>query len=235
MINQIIQVAAQNGMQQFQVLEQVTRNVANFNTNGYKTQRFDLYLMPDGPVQGTTRVDTTQGPLLVTKRDTDVAIEGEGYFTVTQPDGSIAYTRDGSFTRNSEGFLITNTGDLVGKGIQIPVKYELLEMMKDGTIQIREKNQIKPKIIGKLELVNFRNPEGLKPIGQNKLLPTDQSGPPLAIAETTGIRQGMVERSNVNMFFQVDQILRLNASVISNLRVIKFSDELYRQSVNLKQ
>jgi flagellar basal-body rod protein FlgG len=235
MLQNIMKVAADNGTKQFSVLEQVTNNIANLNTPGYKVRRFDQYMMPDGRLEGVQRTDTSQGPIMVTKREMDVAIEGEGYFSVTQPDGTVAFTRDGSFARNAEGYLVTQRGDLVGEGIKLPTNYEKLFVKPDGAVEIVEKGSQTPKAIGKIELVSFNNPEALESIGHNKLLATNESGEARKIPVVAQIKQGALERSNVNVFYQVDQILRLNASVISNLRVIRFSDDIYRQSVNLKQ
>lgn len=236
MLQHIMKLASDNGTKQFAVLDQITNNIANLNTPGYKARRFDQYLMADGRLEGNVRVDGSQGGLVVTLRDLDVGVNGEGYFPVTQPDGQVAYTRDGSLAKNSEGFLVTQRGDLVGEGIQLPVNYEKLLIKPDGTVQVKEKGIETPKTVGKLELVGFANIEGLQAIGNNKLLPTDASGPPTKIADTsTSFKQATLEKSNVNVFQQVDQVLRLNASVISNLRVIKFADDIYRQSVNLKQ
>jgi flagellar basal-body rod protein FlgG len=235
MLQQIMKLASDNGTKQFAVLEQVTNNIANLNTPGYKVRRFDQYLMPDGRLEGAQRVDTSQGAVMITRRELDIAIEGEGYFPVTQPDGTVAYTRDGSLARNSEGFLVTQRGDLLGEGIQLPVNFEKLFIKPNGSVEVLQKGQQTPKAVGKIDLVGFANPEGLKAIGFNKLLPTAESGSPAKLTAPGEIKQGALERANVNVFQQVDQILRLNASVISNLRVIRFSDDIYRQSVNLRQ
>lgn len=235
MLNQIMKLASENGGKQFAVLEQITNNVANYNTSGYKAHRFDQYLRPDGTLEGTQRVDYSQGPIMITRRDLDIAIDGDGFLPVTQPDGLVAYTRDGSFARNSEGFLVTQRGDMVGEGIQLPVNYEKIEIKPGGEVQVLEKGKQTPTLVGQISLVGFNNPEGLKSIGYNKLLPTAESGDPKKIDQKTAIKQGALERSNVNIFQQVDQVLRLNASVISNLRILKFSDDIYRQSVNLRQ
>jgi flagellar basal-body rod protein FlgG len=137
---------------------------------------------------------------------------------------------------NSEGFLVNNMGDLVGEGIQIPTNREKLKIDKDGKVEVLLKGDTTPKLLGKIELVRFENPEGLKSIGGNKLIPTDQSGPPVKspLGETQ-ILQGQLERPNVNMYQMVDTVLRLNAGYIANLRILKFSDDLFRQAVNLKQ
>jgi flagellar basal-body rod protein FlgG len=236
MFNEIMQVASYNSIKQTENLEQIATNVANINTTGFKTHRFEQYLRNDGVLDGTVRVDYSQGPMMITRRELDIAIKGDGFIPVTQPDGTVAYTRDGSFAKNSDGYLVTNRGDLVGNGIQLPVYYDKVLIQEDGTVQVRLPKELEPKTVGKIDLVTFKNPEGLKSIEGNKLVPTATSGKAEKLPEnTTQIKQGCLERGNVNQFHQIDQILRLNASVISNLRIVKFTDDLYRQSVNLKQ
>jgi flagellar basal-body rod protein FlgG len=163
-----------------------------------------------------------------------VAIESNGYLPVTQPDGTVAYTRDGSFTLDKDRFLVTQRGDLVGTGIQVPDNYEKLLIYPDGTVQVRKTKAGPKETIGKLTLATFPNPEGLKSVGNNKLVPTAVSGEPLLMAEAK-FAQGKLERSNVMVPEQIEQVLRLNASMISNFRVIKFSDDIFRQAVNLRQ
>jgi flagellar basal-body rod protein FlgG len=234
MIHQIMHQAAANGLQQFAVLDQVAKNIANFNTPAYKGVRFEQYLMPDGRVEGAIRTDTSKGQPLITRRELDVAITSDGYLPVTQPDGTTAYTRDGSFTKGKDGYLYTLRGDLVGNGIQLPTVYEKMMILQDGTIKVNKKAGTRDEIIGKLNLVVFDNPEGLETIGGNKVVESERSGQPKLLADGQ-FAQGKLERSNINIPMQIDQILRLNAGVISNLRVIKFSDDLYRQAVSLRQ
>jgi flagellar basal-body rod protein FlgG len=229
-----MQVAADNGNQHFKILEQIATNVANVNTTGYKAKRFELYLRPDGVLEGDIRTDTANGNVMITKRAMDVAIKTDGYIPVTQPDGTTAYTRDGSFTRNQDGYLSTFRGDLVGPGIQLPANYETLQITQDGTVQTRPKEGAPWEVHGKIPLVTFPNPEGLKTVGGNKLLPTETSGLPAKFDGGTFV-QGSLERANVNPFNQIDSILRLNAGLISNFRIIKFSDDIFRQAVNLRQ
>lgn len=234
MLDHIMKLAAANANKQFEVLSEVSKNVANINTTGYKNTRFEQYLTSDGLVDNGRRSDFSQGSILTTQRKLDVAIDGFGFLPVTQPDGTTAYTRDGSFAVNSEGYLVTNRGDMVGDGIQIPANYKDLLIQKDGTVQIKTSETGTPQTVGKLSLVRFINPEGLKSIGHNKLVATDTAGEPVVDTDSR-IKQGCIERSNVNVYMQIDQILRLNASLISNMRIIKFTDDLYRQAVNLKQ
>ncbi|HEY9687801.1 MAG TPA: flagellar hook basal-body protein [Coleofasciculaceae cyanobacterium] len=235
MIDHIMKLAATNANKQFEVLEQISINVANINTTGYKTKRFEQYLTPDGRLDGSVRVDTAQGNLMLTNNKFDFAVDGFGYIPVTQPDGTVAYTRDGSFTLNSQGYLTTQRGDIIGDGVKVPIDYKDIKIWPDGSIKVRTVNKPdEDTMIGKLSLVRFPNPEGLKNIGYNKLVANDQSGEPIEDTDSK-VKQGMLERANVFVPGQIDSILRLNAGVIANMRVVKFSDDLFRQAVNLKQ
>jgi flagellar basal-body rod protein FlgG len=239
MFDSIMRLATTNATRQLQSLADVSVNVANMNTSGYKNKRFEPYLTADNRLDGVTCVDASQGDAMLTQRELDFAIDGPGYLPVTQPDGSVAYTRDGSLALNSQGYLVTQRGDLVGEGIRLPVGYKKVVIKPNGDIKVKtEKNtpnnedDFQP--IGKISLVKFPNPEGLKIIGGNKLLASEESGTPRADTGSK-IKQAFLERANVEIHAQVGQVLRLNAAIISNIRVIKFADDLYRQSVNLRQ
>lgn len=234
MLDAIMRLAAANASKQFQSLESVSNNVANINTTGYKAKRFEQYLTSDDRLEGIVRVDASQGQAMVTKRELDISVDGPGYIPVTQPDGTVVYTRDGGFSLSSKGLIVNNWGDVVADGIKVPINYDRIQIKKDGSVLVQVAGSQKFDPIGKINLIQFPNPEGLKSIGYNKLIPTEASGEP--ISDTTSlIEQGTLERANVSVYSQIDQVLRLNASLISNMRIIKFSDELYRQSVNLKQ
>ena len=227
--------ASTNANRQLEVLGAVTQNIANFNTTGYKAVRFEQYLTPDGRLDGVTRTDPGNGPIAVTRRETDIAIDGFGYLPVTQPDGTVAYTRDGSMSINSQGYMVTPRGDMIADGIQIPADYQSIKITQDGKVSVsRQNNGGNAEIVGQINVVRFANPEGLKIIGGNKLVETTDSGVPQADADSK-IKQGCLERSNVNVFFQIDQVLRLNAGLVANLRVIKFADDIYSKAVNLRQ
>lgn len=235
MLDGIMNLASRNATIQFESLEKVGQDIANLNTSGYKALRFEQYINPYGELQGTTREDYSQGSIMITNRPLDVAIDGAGMIPVTQPDGTMAYTRDGSMAINSQGFLVTNRGDLVGSGIQVPPDYQRISIDRQGQVSVFTTNRgAVPMIAGKIETVKFTNPEGLKHIGDNKVVATPDSGEPLEDKDSK-IKQGNLERANVSVMAQVDLMLRLNASIISNLRVVKFSDDIYRQAANLRQ
>jgi len=224
-----------NSNVQFECLSYITTNVANYNTVGYKNQRFDNYLMNAGRIEGTVRTDYSNGLLYATRRPLDVAVDGAGFIPVTKKDGSIAYTRDGSFKVNADGYLTTQDDYIVGDGIKIPYVYHKLKIKPDGEVTvIKEKGDLE-ETLGKISLVVFNNPEGLKSIEGNKVVTTEKSGPALLLSEHKNIKQGNLERSNTDLFVSVNDVMRLNASIISSTRLVKIVDELYRQSINLKQ
>lgn len=235
MLHHIMHLAADSANKQFEILDRISHNVANVNTTGYKAKRFEQYLRVDGAIDGVERRDIAQGALMITRRDLDMGIEGDGYFMVTQPDGTVAYTRDGSMMKTHDGYLVTARGDLLGNGIQVPTNYKKLAVMPDGVVKVKVHENEEFQIVGRIRLATFPNAEGLKAIGDNKLVPTHQSGQPQLMAHQSELRQGYLERSNVNLHHQIDQILRLNAGVLSNMRIAKFTDDIYRQAVNLRQ
>jgi flagellar basal-body rod protein FlgG len=234
MLDVIMQLAARNANRQYESLENVSLNVANYNTTGYKAKRFEQFLTIDNRLDGVSRVDAGKGDLMTTKRELDMGVEGFGYIPVSQPDGTIAYTRDGSFTLDSQGYIVTMHGDIVGEGIKVPANYEKFQIKADGSVLVQTEKNANFEPLGKINLVRFPVAEKLKSIGYNKLVPTAESGEPIADTESKA-RQGFLERSNVSVHEQVEQILRLNASLISNMRIIKFADDLYQKAVNLRQ
>ena len=118
-IQGIVTIVQGNMLSQYDRLAYATQNVANINTTGYKAVRFEDIIDADGSVHGVERVDNKVGDYELTKNPLDVALTGAGYFPVTTQTGEIRYTRDGAFTVNKDGMLVTKLGDLVGSGIYI--------------------------------------------------------------------------------------------------------------------
>jgi flagellar basal-body rod protein FlgG len=235
MLDAMITLAADQSTRAYQLLDPVSQNVGNYSTWGYKAVRFDQYMRPDGNLDLIKRVDHSPGNTFLTKRELDVAVNGAGYIQVTRQDGSTAYTRNGSLAKNAQGFLVTPHGDLVGTGIQVPGRYHQLHINADGKVNLVEKPGDVPKEIGHITLVNFKNPEGLKSIGENLMVATDESGAAEKIQDHQLLQQGRLEQSNVNIHYAVEDILRLNAGVIANLRVVKAVDDIYKEAVQLRQ
>ena len=231
----IISKSADNASTQFETMAYLTTNAANYNTNGFKSERFENYLMPDGRIEGVERRDHSTGVFMETRRPLYLGIDGAGFFPVTKSDGKVVYTRDGSFKLNSEGYLVTDDNYLVGDGIKLPHSYYKLNIAKDGVVSVIPERDADEQVLGKIPLVNFNNPEGLKKLEGNKYTATNDSGEPILMKDTKSILQGNIERSNVNLFATVNDVLKINAGIIANTRIIKVVDELYRQAINLKQ
>jgi flagellar basal-body rod protein FlgG len=148
MLDVIMRLAANNASKQFQSLDSVSTNVANYNTTGYKAKRFEQYLTSDDRLEGTSRVDASKGQLMITKRELAIGVDGFGFIPVTQPDGTTAYTRDGSFTLSSQGMIVTNRGDIVADGIKVPIDYDKIQIKLDGTVLAKSTGSQEFKQIG---------------------------------------------------------------------------------------
>jgi flagellar basal-body rod protein FlgG len=235
MFDQMMIQAADQSTKSYELLDTVSQNLGNYNTYGYKAVRFDQYMRPDGNVDEIKRVDTSQGPIGLTNRELDVAINGPGYMQVTRPDGTTAYTRNGSLAKNSEGYLVTPHGDLVGTGIQVPARYSKLAIRPDGQVDMIETPGGQPKALGTIPLVTFPNPEGLKNIGGNLMVANADSGTPDKVENGHSIQQGHLEYSNINIHYAVEDILRINTGVVANLRILKAVDDTYKEAIQLRQ
>lgn len=224
-----------NANTQFEKLGYVSSNVSNYNTNAYKPVRFEAILNEDGYLSGELRTDFDQGSLRLTQRPFDIAIDGVGFIPVTSENGEVTYTRDGSLKVNKDGYLITNDGHVVGDGIKIPVNYYRIFIQKNGDVQCVSQNGSTPEVIGKIPLVNFPNPEGLKLANGNKYIATQESGEPILMKTPDSINQGYLEMSKTNVYDSVNDVLRLNASMIASAKLMKVVDDMYYKAINLDE
>ena len=108
-----------NALTQFERMGFYSENISNWSTNAYKATRFEEIMGENGYAKGVVRTDHAQGSIQVTKRQLEVALDGEGFIPVTSKTGEMFYTRDGSFCLGKDGYLMTQTGESVGAGIQI--------------------------------------------------------------------------------------------------------------------
>ncbi|MEI7474451.1 MAG: flagellar hook basal-body protein [bacterium] len=231
----IISRSINNADKMFDSLAYTTTSAANYNTVAFKAQRFENYMTGYGRIDGTIRTNQKQGVLMATNQPLDIAVDGPGYIPVTGKDGQVSYTRDGAFKLSNEGYLTTSDGCLVGDGIKIPGEYYRLKISGDGVVSCVKNRDEDTEILGKIPLVRFRNPEDLQSIEGNKFIPCQASGQPYIVKDHLCLKQGNLERSNVNLPDLVQDVLRLNGSVIASTRMIKVTDDLYRQAINLKQ
>ena len=231
----IIRKSINNTQTQFDRLGYVANNFANYSTNGYKGVRFEQMLNDDGYLTGTVRTNYERGSIQITSNPYDVAINGDGFIPVVSAAGEVQYTRDGSFKVGKDGYLVTNDGWIVGEGIKIPSNIYKLTIKPDGTVLSKASTTSEDQVIGKICIVRFDNPEGLKQGDSNKLKPTDESGEAKLVKDHRFIAQNSLERSNVNVFDSVSEMLRLNASMIASFRMAKMADDMYNKSINIRE
>ncbi len=231
----IIRKASVNMTSEFDRLAYVTQNFANVNTNGYKSVRFENIIDADGSVHGVERTDTRTGDFLITNNPLDIALQGAGYIPVTTPTGEIRYTRDGAFTVNKEGYLITKTGDLVGSGIKIDGSAEKIEIKENGDVFSYKRVIDEPEYVGTIPVVQFQNPEALKDVGANEFVATENSGEMKLVENHDYIKQYGIERANVDVISDVYMVSRINASIIASSSLMKAVDQMYQQAINITE
>ena len=253
---------AATGMQAQTVnIDVISNNLANVNTTGFKRSRADfqdlLYetlreagttsaagiQVPTGIQLGHgVRTAATQkifstGGLEQTGNSLDVAIEGDGFFQVLQPNGEIAYTRAGAFKLDSEGRIVTSDGYSVEPEITIPSDSLSITIATDGTVSVLQSGNSTPTEVGTLELAKFINPAGLKSIGRNLFLETAASGSVetgTAGEEGYGtILQGYLEMSNVNVVDEMVDMITAQRAYEMNSKAITTSDEMLKTANNL--
>lgn len=219
----------------FESLGYVSSNMANWNTTGYKAQRFETFMGPQGSLSGTVRIDSRPASLMSTSRPLDVGIDGAGYIPITTEKGETLYTRDGSFAVNSEGYIVSKNNSIVGPGIKLPVNYHRVKIQPDGSVEIQNEKNAPFEKIGQIPIVVFKNPEGLDYQEGNLVAETKESGKPEILLDHTKVVQGKLEWPNINRYGVVNETLKINGAIISSTKVIKMMDEMYRESINLKQ
>ena len=233
----------------------ISNNIANMNTTGYKRQRAEfqdlLYehvsrvgtqtsaqgnILPVGidlgggvKIVGTPRL-ITQGSLSQTGNTLDVAINGDGFFQVVMPDGTTAYTRDGSFQTDSQGQLVTSSGYPVQPAITVPPGTQTLTIGADGTVSATLQGVALPTQIGTLQLATFINNAGLESRGQNLYQETAASGTPNPNTPGTNgagsLSQGYVETSNVNVVEELVNMIQTQRAYEINSKAITTSDAM---------
>ena len=175
---------------------------------------------------------------MMTDNALDLAIEGTGYFQVLLPDDRIAYTRNGAFSRNSEGTLVTSSGYIVQPEVQIPDEATSISVSSNGTVSVTVPGQVGAQEVGQLTLADFSNLTGLQPIGENFLVETEASGAPILsnpLEQGFGkLVQGALESSNVNVVQElVDMIETQRAYEVSSKAITSVDDMLRFISNNL--
>lgn len=242
-------------------MDVVANNLANVSTNGFKRSRavFEDLLyqtlrqpgakssqqtdVPSGLQLGTgvrpvaTERIHTQGNLVQTGNGLDLAISGNGFFQIQMPDGTTAYSRDGSFQLDSQGQIVTSSGYVVAPGITIPSTAVSVTISRDGIVSVLTSGAAAPTQVGQFQLASFINPGGLQSQGENLYIGTAASGSP-----TTGnpssnglgvLNQGFTETSNVNVAEELVNMIQTQRAFEINSRSIQASDQMLQKLAQL--
>lgn len=231
----IVRRSINNATNQFDRLGVVGNNLANYNTVGYKAVRFEQMLKESGYIEGALRTNCQQGSLRITDNPYDVAVNGAGYIPVTAPDGEIQYTRDGSFKLGKNGYLMTQDDWIVGDGIQLPTNCYKFQIKPNGEVIGYDEIGGVGKKVGTIPLVTFDSPEDLEQGVNNKMVATETSGDPKLVLDHDRFRQNFHENSNTDIREEVNNMLRLNASMIASMRLLKVADDMYNKGINIRE
>jgi flagellar basal-body rod protein FlgG len=255
---------AATGMEAQQLyMDAISNNLSNVNTNGFKRTKLEFQdlmyqtlrepgvrnpeggMAPSGIEVGlgvraaATQRIFEQGSLNQTTNPLDVAIEGEGFFQVYLPDGSMAYTRDGQFKLSSDGTLVTSAGNFVSPQIVVPAGAEKLTITEDGMVAVVMPGEETSTEIGQLELARFVNPSGLKSLGGGLYGVTDASGLPnihYPGEQGTGrLMQGYTEASNVQIVEEMVNMITAQRAFEIVSKSIQVSEEMLQVANNLKR
>lgn len=247
--------AAKTGLDAQQTrMSVISNNLANANTTGFKRTRAvfeDLLYQTERQAGGQTSQDTRlpsgkmigtgvrlvatqktfgQGNVLQTDNPLDIAVQGRGLFQIALPDGTLGYTRDGSFQVNAEGEVVTSSGYRLEPGVTIPDDVQSITIGSDGTVSVQQPGQAAPTQIGTLQLADFINHAGLQPRGENLYLETAASGAPRV--GTPGLNgvgtlvQGSLEGSNVNVVEELVTMIETQRAYELNSKAISTSDQM---------
>ena len=245
-------------------MDVISNNIANVNTAGFKKYRVDFQdlmyqnlraagtatgddnnLVPTGVDLGHgTKVAATQrvylqGAFQETGNELDIVIQNDGFFQITMPDGTLAYTRDGSFKKDDTGRIVTSDGYVLEPAITIPEGSTSLTISSDGRVSVIEAGQTVPTEIGQIELARFINPAGLTAMGQNLYIESGASGAPVVNVpgeDGTGtLVQRYLEMSNVQLVEEMVNMIVCQRAYEINGKAITTSDEMLSTAVSLKR
>jgi len=261
---QALHTAASGMLAQQMDLDNIANNLANASTSGFRRRRLQfedlLYQNLVAPGSASTQQTTnsaglevgmgtrssstemvqSQGEFDATNNPLDVAIQGAGFFQIQMPDGTMGYTRSGSFHLDSQGNLVTADGYSLQPGIAVPLNATTVTIGKDGTVTATVPGQANAQTIGTITLATFANVGGLSSQGGNLFTATSASGDPIVGkpggAEGMGsLQQGSLEESNVNVVDEFIQMIQAQRSYEANSRVVKAADEMFQDLNGLSQ
>ncbi len=242
-------------------MDVIANNLANVSTNGFKRARavfedllYQTIRQPGAQSSQQTQLPTglqlgtgvrpvatarifTQGNLQQSGNPLDVAIQGNGFFQVLMPDGTSAYTRDGSFQADSQGQLVTSSGFAVQPAITIPPNSLSITIGRDGVVSVTRAGTTAPSQVGALQLAGFTNPAGLQSFGENLYLETAASGTPSTNTPGSNglglLNQGYTETSNVNVVEELVSMIQTQRAYEINSKAISTSDQMLQKLTQL--
>lgn len=260
-MNPALRTAATGMAAQQTRTEVIANNLANVNTTGFKRSRAQfedlLYQNLQGPtVLGSSESNTapaiqvgrgtrltavtrqtSQGTLEATGRSLDVGIDGEGFFPVQTPGGTVAYTRDGSLQISDQGVLVTSDGYQVGAGIKIPSDVSEITISASGVVSGSKGAGTEQQELGRIELARFANPAGLQAMGQNLFAATPASGEATVgypLDDGMGrLVQGNLEGSNVEIVQEMVDMISAQRAYELNSKAVKAADEMSQTATEL--
>jgi flagellar basal-body rod protein FlgG len=243
-------------------IDNIANNLANANTVGFKSRRaqfqdlmYQSILQPGTASGQQTSVPTglqlglgtraasneiifTQGSFTETDNPLDMVIQGNGFFQIQMPNGTISYTRAGQFQLDKTGNVVTPQGFALDPQITIPTTAQQITIASDGTVSYTLPGQTAAQQAGQIQLANFPNPAGLNALGNNLYAPTDASGEPTVGApggaEGLGsLMQGYTEQSNVSIVNEFINLIQAQRGYESNSKVVQAADQMYQQANGL--
>jgi len=254
---------AATGMEAQQLrMDVISNNLANTSTTGFKKVRAEFEDLlsetlhgaaaPDprggtspSPLQvglgvrtGSTTRSFSQGDMQATHNQLDLAVEGDGFFRVQRPDGSLAYTRAGNFRVDAMGRLVTQRGELVDPEITFPADTISVDVRADGTVSARVSNQDAPQELGRLQLHTFPNATGLEAIGGNLFIQTVASGESLTMNPgeqgAGSLAQGYLEGANVKAVEEMIDMIAVQRAYELNSKVITTADQMLQRLTQMR-
>jgi flagellar basal-body rod protein FlgG len=249
---------SKTGMEAQQMqLDMISNNLANVSTNGFKkahavfedlmyqnlrqvgSNTSEQSTLPTGLQVGlgvrtvATSRTFSQGNLQQSSNNLDVAIQGNGFFQVTLPDGTTGYTRDGAFQLDNQGRMVNSSGLLVQGGITVPANATNISIANNGTVTASVPGTTAPQNIGTITTASFINPAGLEPKGQNIYQESIASGQPNAGTPGSdglgNLMQGFVETSNVNVVQELVTMIQTQRAYEMNSKAIQTSDQMLQK------
>ena len=240
-------------------IENISNNLANVSTVGFKKSRENfedlLYqqLSTASAGQGSTRAsnleigsgvrlasvtrDFSNGDLQQSGNQLDVALAGRGFFVIQTPDGREFYTRNGQFGVNAQGELVTQNGNLVSPGIDIPSDASHIQIDEDGVLSAIYDSSPEPVVLGTIQVADFINPAGLRSMGGNLYSATPESGAPLMLDSQDGyrVRQGFIEGSNVDVAEELVTMITAQRAFELTSKAVESAEQAMKIVNNMKR